>query len=238
MARRIALALHGAGSDGDFVLRCFRAGDLAVDEVVAIEHRDAETRTLLTIITRQVEAARARGDEVTFPAGVSLGAHAVATWTARAGAHTEISGLLLVMPAWTGSPTFVAAATAAAASDVLSLGSAAIIERLKGESPRDWVVDAVASSWPRYGDPVLAASLLTASRSPGPTSAELASIRVPSAIVCLDDDALHPRAVAEHWHSVIPASALESLPRDLGGRRPDVLGQAAIRALARLSESQ
>ena len=242
MARRIALALHGAGSDGAFAGRCFRADDLAVDSVVTVEHRDRGTHSLLTAITRQIEAARSRGEAVALLAGVSLGAHAAAIWAARARDLAGLEGLLLVMPAWTGRPAHVAAATEAAAREVTELGSAAIIERLRAESPHDWVVGAMAESWPRYGDRLLAASLLSASGCAGPTAAELVAIPLPCAIVALDDDPLHPRAVAVRWHELIARSALGVLPRDLGGGHteaaPSTLGRAAMAALGSLSGSR
>jgi hypothetical protein len=229
MVRRVAIALHGAGSSASFARAAFTPDDLGVDSVVALDHRGG-VEALVRRLGVAVGDVRGADDVVSIVAGVSLGAHATAIWAATTNAPPD--GLLLVMPAWTGAPSAVASATAAAADEVAAFGSEDILRRIAHERPDDWVVAALAHSWPGYGDAELSAALRAAGRSRGPTPDELGAIGCACGVVGLADDPLHPEDVAAAWARHLPVAALRVLPRDLGGAGPSALGGAAAAAMA------
>ncbi len=85
-----------------------------------------------------------------------------------------LDGVVLALPAWTGTPGAVAAATAASAELVDRLGTAGALAA--AGTAVGWVAAELAAAWPAYGDG-LAASLRAAAAAPGPTRAELAALR-------------------------------------------------------------
>ncbi|MCX6459813.1 MAG: hypothetical protein NTZ03_05850 [Actinobacteria bacterium] len=240
--RTLALLLHGSGSSGQFMRSACEAADLGVDAVLVLDDRDGDVESVVDAIDSVSDAVTESGDRITLIAGVSLGAHAAALWAARnSRANESVEGLLLCLPAWTGTPHSIAAATAGAADEVELRGSSTVLNSLLADHPQDWVVLALAQSWPDYGDEWLVRALRSASFSPGPTSEELGDIALPCAVVALADDPLHPVAVAQHWVTQIPRAELVVLPRDLYGAGPRILGRSAFAALQharRLSESQ
>ncbi len=140
-----------------------------------------------------------------------------------------LAGLLLALPAWTGPPGAVAAATGAAADQVDRLGVAGALAAARAGGV-GWVADELAAAWPAYGD-LLAPTLRAAARSAGPSAAELAALAVPVGLVAFADDPLHPLAVAEEWAALLPRAALRCLRlADLAADRAP-LGTAARAAL-------
>lgn len=240
--RTLALLLHGSGSSGQFMRSACQTADLGVDDVVVLDDREGDVESLVDAIDSVIHSVTESADCVTLIAGVSLGAHAAALWAARNPHAAElVEGLLLCLPAWTGAPDSIAAATARAAEDIQSRGSSTVLDTLLAEHPHDWVAQALAQSWPDYGDESLVLALRTASLSPGPTDEQLRDIVLPCAVVALADDPLHPLAVAAHWVTLIRRSHLVVVPRDLYGEGPHVLGRSAYSALQharRISESQ
>jgi pimeloyl-ACP methyl ester carboxylesterase len=225
--RRIALLAHGAGSCPDTVRRLLGPAVPEGVDTVAVDARGGVD----DLVARLADAAAAR--DVVLVAGVSLGAHAAALWAARGG---RTAGLLLAMPAWTGPPGDVAALTAASAADVLARGRAAVLADLERTAPDDWVVAELRRGWATYDDDAeLADVLRAAASSPGPTLQELALLDVPTAVVALAGDPVHPERVARAWAGAIPGAGLAVLDR----RAPDgdrgALGRAG-RAL--LDESR
>jgi pimeloyl-ACP methyl ester carboxylesterase len=175
-----------------------------------VEARAVDARgTVEDVVARLVLAARGR--EIAFAGGISLGAHAVALWAARGGATRE---LLLAMPAWTGVPEQVAALTAATAADVETIGVERVLDRVGSvAADGDWVLEELRRGWRTYDDVLLAATLRAAASSPGPTPEELARITAPTAVVALADDPLHPVVVAQHWALCIPGAGLAVVGR-------------------------
>ena len=137
--------------------------------------------------------------------------------------------MVLVLPAWTGAPGAVAAATAASADLVERLGTDGALAA--AGTAVGWVAAELAAAWPAYGEG-LAASLRAAAAAPGPTPAELAALPVPAGLVAFPDDPLHPAAVAHDWAAAIPRAAVRELA--LAAPAPDrsILGAAALAALA------
>lgn len=231
--RRVAVLAHGAGSDADFVLRAFPAPALGVDEVVALQDRTGDP----VAVAASIEAAVRRMED-TEPrtrlvvGGVSLGAHAAARWCGeRAGRRP--AALVLALPAWTGAPGAVAAATRAASRHVAERGVARALADLAADPALvgDWVLEELTRAWPGYGDALLPAALARAGESPGPGLGRLRLLQVPAAVVALADDPLHPAAVAEEWAAALPHALLAVVPRHAPAADRAVLGRAAGRLL-------
>lgn len=155
---------------------------------------------------RAALAALVTAERPALVAGISYGAHQVARWAA-AGLPRCVRRLALVMPAWTGAPEATAAATAAQADELERAGVDATLRRILAGHP-GWVADALAASWPLHDPAGIVAALRIVAASRGPTDAELAAIRVPTTVVALAGDVLHPERVARHWASVVPRARL------------------------------
>jgi pimeloyl-ACP methyl ester carboxylesterase len=193
---------HGAGSSPDVAQRAFPgavsfwlAGHGGTSP--AADDGATDRRALASLVARE---------QSSFVAGISYGAHQVARWAA-AGLPPQVARLALVMPAWTGSPGPTAAATAAQADEFARVGIDAALRRITNDHP-GWVADALAASWPLHDREGIVAALHTVASSTAPSEGELASIGVPTTIVALADDPLHPAAVAQAWAELIPRSRL------------------------------
>jgi hypothetical protein len=232
----LTLLLHGAGSCPETaydLLSPVVAPGSRAETVDARGSVDAvATRLADTVLGREQE-----GHEVVRVAGISLGAHAAALWAARSATDVE---LVLVMPAWTGEPGPVAAATLSAADEVERLGSRTVLARLRTDpsTAHDWVLDELERGWSGYDDSTLVTTLRAAGTSPGPTLDELRSIIAPAAVVGLADDPLHPEQVARDWASVLPLGRLTVVARTAPATDRGALGRAAAQVLTRLSGSR
>lgn len=223
----VAVLLPGSASTGDFIGRAFasplaEAGfalvttDPAAGPDVVADQRDALDEAVALFAPRLV-------------GGVSLGAHLVARW-ATAAVRPGLTGLLLVMPAWTGAPDAVAAASAATAADLDRDGIAATLIRLAAEAGPSWVLDELATAWPRYTDRGLAAALRATAASAAPSVTELAGLTLPCGVVELTDDPMHPAAVARRWAAALGRGALARTDLAAVGADRAALGRAAVRA--------
>lgn len=225
--RGAAILLPGAGSSEDFVRRVF-AG-VALDREVRVVTRPAgDARGLVDSIESAISDLTGRGWRTEVVAGVSLGAHAAAQWAARS--RIRDLDLLLVMPAWTGSPGAIAAATAAAADRLEAVGVAEELARIRTESPGDWVVAELTRAWPQWSEQALISALRATARSPAPTVEELAQICARTGIVGLRSDPLHPHSTASGWHAAIPGAGLVLIDRSAPAGDVAVLGAAAALA--------
>ncbi|MHB8342534.1 MAG: alpha/beta fold hydrolase, partial [Mycobacteriales bacterium] len=158
--------------------------------------------------------------EPSFVGGLSYGAHLAARWAARGGSRaTQLCGLLLLLPAWTGPAGGTAGATAATADAIARRGLPAAMADVAATAP-GWIGDAVVRAWRHHEGPALVAALREAAESPGPTLAELAAINTPAAVVSLAGDPLHPADVGREWARTLPngrfAEVAASGPADLG----------------------
>jgi pimeloyl-ACP methyl ester carboxylesterase len=226
----LAVMLPGSGSNADFIRRAF-GGPLA-----AAGHRllAPEPRPGADVVAAATAALAdaVRRHQVGLVGGVSLGAHVAVRWAA--GRHPPRSGLLLALPAWTGPPSAVAAASAVAATTVQRYGTAAALRVASAAGGPRWVLDELAAAWPGYGDD-LADTLRATSAAPGPDRDELRRVGVPVGLVGFRDDPMHPAEVADEWAGVLPRCAVEWLElADLAEDR-SLLGAAAIRAWRRAS---
>lgn len=226
-----AVALPGSGSDEVFASSVFagplRALGVELHAVVPEPGRG---------VVRGYRAALDVALDAPGPllvAGISLGAHVAAAWTAALPGPRRPVGLLLALPAWTGEPGDAPASRAAriTAGHVRAGGSSAAIASARAGSPR-WLGDELARAWARYGD-TLADTLDSAAAEPGPTEAELRSVSVPAGVAALLDDPVHPLTEAQHWCRQLPRAALCTVAWEAVGADPATLGRAAVLAWLR-----
>jgi pimeloyl-ACP methyl ester carboxylesterase len=226
----VAVLLPGAGSSAGFVRRAFGPA-LADHELVTVSPVPGPSVVAAAAAALDAAAA-AYGPRLRLVGGVSLGAHVAARWAAG----RDVDGLLLALPAWTGAPGPVAAATGAAADQVDRLGLAGALAAARAGGV-DWVAEELAAAWPAYGG-LLASTLRAAAATPGPSAAELRALDLPVGIAAFADDPLHPLAVAEDWAALLPRAALRRLHlADLAADRGR-LGAAARAALAAAGTGQ
>ncbi len=231
--RPTAVLLAGSGSDEIFVRAAF-GRPLAAVGVRLITPRPVAGSAVVRGYLDVLDEAVAAGPEV-LVGGVSLGAQVAVRWAARratAGLDGP-TGLLLALPAWSGSPA-AAPAAAAAATSAGALRRDGLTATLADARPNipEWLADELTRAWTRHGDG-LADSLDTAAATPGPTEDELARLDVPVGIVGLRDDPIHPLVVATRWRALVPRSALVNTTLAAMGRDPATLGRAATLAWLR-----
>lgn len=207
--------LHGAGSTPAFIERAF--GRTVAQSAGRILAPDVTGMTLEQMIALIEEISPQPGDLI---GGVSLGAHAATAFAARTGWSGE---LYVVMPAWVGAASAVAALNLATADEIAAHGSESVLSRLEAQLGRDWVLSELRSAWSGMSETRLIDTLRSAARQPAPTREELASVRANTTIVALADDPTHPLSAAEQWHECIAQSSLTVLPRDLAGLGPSAL---------------
>jgi pimeloyl-ACP methyl ester carboxylesterase len=226
-----AVILHGAGSDAAFVRSAFAAPlARAGYRLIAPDDRTGDP----IIMAERLRALLTRQPDVELVGGVSVGAHAVARWAARDARAAGLDGLLFVMPAWTGQDRSTATMTRISADTLERSGVHNELERLRQnkELARDWVMEELSRAWPLQSD-TLADTLLRTSMSRGPYASELARITTSVGLVALDDDPLHPAAVATTWARHIKHAKVEHLSRHAPAHDRSVIGVAAVHALQR-----
>lgn len=223
-----AVLVHGAGSTGDAAVRLL--GPAATGFEVRVVDAQGPFDEVVGRIAALASALATDGRRLSFAGGISLGAHAVASWAAAA-AGRDLPELVLAMPAWTGPPEAVAALTAASADEIERDGTAGILARLVAGAPDDWVVDELVRAWADADPAALARSLRAAAASRAPTLDELSLIRARVVVVALADDPLHPASVAESWAEAIPGARLVIVPRHEPRDERGALGLAARAAL-------
>jgi pimeloyl-ACP methyl ester carboxylesterase len=238
----VAVILPGAGSSADFVARAFGPALHRCGYELVTPSPEPGPGVVDAALRALDEAAEKYGPALRLVGGVSLGAHLAARWTASrcaAGSRRRAAavpagpaGVLLVLPAWTGPPGPVAAATAASAGTIDRLGTDGALAAAGTAVP--WVAAELAAAWPGYGDR-LAASLRAAADAPGPSRAELAALPVPAGLVAFADDPLHPYEVAQEWAATLPRAALRTLHLSDAAADRAVLGTAALAALTAAS---
>jgi hypothetical protein len=239
----------------DLVAASFRALDAAAAEygprlrLVGGVSLGAHTAVRWTVArctaARAASAASAASAGGAAPPASGTGPHAASAAAHAAPARTPVDrpaaapaappacpgldGLVLALPAWTGAPGAVAAATAASADLVERLGTAAALAA--AGTAVGWVAAELAAAWPAYGDG-LAAGLRAAAAAPGPTLAELAALPMPAGLVTFAGDPLHPAAVAHEWAAAMPRAAVRELPLVAPAAGRSVLATTALAALA------
>jgi pimeloyl-ACP methyl ester carboxylesterase len=202
--------LPGTASDEVFVRSVFTDPLSQVGAVLSAPR----VRTLSERLTALENAAAGHPIVV---GGVSLGAHVAARWAVD-NPH-KCAGLILALPAWTGTPDHAPAAQAAriSAEIIEKQGLEAALENTTG-----WLHDELHRAWRGYGDQ-LVPHLAEAATSTAPTLEELKTLDVPTGIVGCTDDPVHPVEIAEQWANAIPRAVLTTTTLDA---YPHALGRA------------
>lgn len=213
---------HGAGSSADFLSRAFPAAACGT-AAIYLDDRTGRIPSIASRLTEEAARRRSQGRRVLI-GGVSIGAHAAAHAAANAAAGT-IDGLVLALPAWTGSPPGTTP-TRAAAVEVAEVGGDAVLRRLIADPVLggDWVVNELNRAW--SGRASLAAELAAAAAGEAPTLAQLRGITAPTLVLGLSDDPFHPMEVAEEWATAIPQADLRRVSREAPGRDLAVFGRS------------
>lgn len=226
MSEAHAVLLAGAGSDEVFLAEVF--ADALRRRGFRGHFTPAEPGDVVGAQRRALDAAAARRGPL-LVGGVSLGAGTALGWALD---HPErVHGVLVALPAWTGTPTPSTPAAASARTTAAALrhrGLAAVLADVRAGSP-EWLATELARAWSRQ-QPHLADALERAARTPGPTLDQLTGLDVPVGIAACRDDPLHPLAVAEQLVTALPRARLGTL--DLAGLGTDRgrLGRRCVRA--------
>jgi len=229
-ASRCLLLAHGAGSSADFLQRAFPAARCAA-EVHPLEDRTGSSRQMARRLAEQTASLRQWYDQV-FLGGVSIGAHAAALAGLRLG--DAVDGYIFVMPGWIG-PVDPAGPTARAASEIAAVGAGAVLHRLASDpaTQSDWVNEELVRAWSHR--PSLASELARAAAESAPGPGDLAALRGPCLVLGLDEDPVHPLAVARRWSELLQNSHLTVLSRQAPAQDRGVFGSAVGRWLGSLS---
>ena len=223
--------LPGSGSDEVFLRSVFADALTAVgvDLVAPAPRRGGD------VVAGYRAALDAAGPDPVLVGGISLGAHVAARWAAAA-PRGRVAGLLLALPAWTGSPGAAPAAVMAraTAARARSGGVAAAMAATAGAP--SWLVAELGRAWAGYGTG-LAPALEAAAGEPAPAAAELSGLDVPVGLAALVDDPVHPLEVAEDWHAALPRSVLVTTTLATFGADPGTVGRATVLAWLRAAAS-
>ncbi|QKT09122.1 alpha/beta hydrolase [Gordonia sp. X0973] len=225
--------MPGTGSDADYARRAF--GPAAAElgrPLVALQPEEDLVGGYLRVLDRL--AADAVGEPILL-GGVSIGASIAAKWAVAAGPD-RCAGVWAALPPWSGPPeASPAAASATATADALERdGLDATVTAMAAGSPK-WLADELSRSW-RELYPGLIGQLRAAAALTGPTAPQLATLRVPLAVVVSTDDPIHPADVGLAWAAAAPRSAVGRTTLDAWGADPALLGRLAARAWAQVCE--
>lgn len=232
------LLVHGAGSTATTAQALFEpllaASIRGSWWVESLEDRTGDVEQ----VARQVSEWLALSHDTTarrMIAGISLGAHAAILGCALPGSRTSADCVIAALPAWMGAPDETAALTEAAGLDIAANGIPRTLDRIAAEAPQDraWVVQALARDWPVYTEPGLADALRTAACGGAPAESDLRTCARPVLILAIDDDPLHPAAVARTWARHLPDATVARISpdSDTGFASPE-----AVTALASMVE--
>lgn len=218
------MLLPGTGSDDVFIRSVF-AAPLTAAGVTPIAPKPVPGPDLGRFHLAALDDAFTTHGPV-LAGGISFGAHLAAEWAC---AHpSRCAGLLLAMPAWSGSPEDCPAAVAARFS-ADAVRRDGLDATLAAADVSPWLGAELDRAWRRHGDG-LVDSLLAAAGRPAPTLARLATLDLPVGIVAVRDDPLHPAEVAAQWAAVIPGAEVRSLSFAEFGADRSALGRAAVEA--------
>jgi pimeloyl-ACP methyl ester carboxylesterase len=203
------LGIPGAGSTPEFFSSVFP------DVADIIDHRSTPT----TMIEEEVAKY-----EVDVLIGISFGAHISAISAAH---RSDLSGLVLIAPAWTGTPS---TGHKDLATTLARTGVDATLANVPDEP--SWVKQELHDAWASFDESQLAQHLGVTANSRGPSPTELTMIECPTVIVSLCDDPVHPAMIAAEWHAMVRHSRLIEIPVSSPQNCRRNLGTAALANLA------
>jgi pimeloyl-ACP methyl ester carboxylesterase len=216
-----AVIAHGSASTADFIVRVFAEPLLAAGYRLVTWDRREAPGLLADQLRLLVAATGAR-----LVGGISVGALAAARVACES--PGSLDGLLVVLPPWLGRPDAVADLTRAGADELDAAADLdAVVERVRAAP--GWVAREVTDAWRRWADRgALAAELRATAEIAGPTAAELAGCTVPTGVVAITADPLHPADTAARWAGALPRATLRVLDIDGPEGGVDILGRAAL----------
>lgn len=225
------VAMPGAGSDGDYAART--AGPLADALGVSLVAVDPGPSGIVATYLAALDDAAARGPVIAV--GISIGACVAVHWAAS---HPRsCAAVVAASPPWHpgGDEGTSPAATAAriTVAEIDRGGLAAATATMRASSPV-WLADELGRSWMALGD-LLGPHLREAASTTLPRPADLrrlAEQRIPTAVVSVADDAVHPAQVAAAWADVLGVAPVSVAFDDWAGD-PGTLGRAALDTLRR-----
>jgi pimeloyl-ACP methyl ester carboxylesterase len=222
-----AVIAHGAASSADFVRRVFAEPLAAIgydlvtwDRRTPVQEADAEFVALV------------RDNGATVVGGVSVGAILATRYALAEG--DRLAGLLVALPP--PQPVGVPLPTAGGSEGARHIN---VEEATRGAEP--WVAGEIRAAWATYTQADLVRELSTASRAIPPAYDELAQCAVPTGLVALAGDPVHPMDAAEEWANAIPVAELETVQMHEPAANLTAIGHAAVRAWVRaqrVSESR
>lgn len=233
--------LPGSGSSGDFLARAF-APIIGTANTIVVSHESGDAQAAATVLAQAYDQCADAGVPITRVIGVSIGAHAAAWWASRLPLpppdsaqstepnHHAALDLVLALPAWTGPPDAIATITAHSAERLATTGIDSELATLHQQFPGDWVVAELDSAWRHRELAPLATALRGTAASAAPTIEDLARIAIPTCVVALADDPLHPASVARQWTDAIPSAVFASVSRHAPATDRAVFGQAVCAA--------
>lgn len=217
-----AILLPGSASTSHFVRRAF-------PEILA-DHDIAQWAPTggdaATMAEQLAQFAAGTADEPTVVIGVSIGAHAAALWASEL--NRADTRLLLALPAWTGPPSPVAAMTETAAHRIETYGLSSELQRLTALFPDDWVTKELVLAWSAVPPEDLASTLRATATSTAPTIDQLSTITMPTLVLGLHNDPMHPWPVAQQWAQAIPHAELVGLDRSAPQSDLAAFGRACV----------
>src|SRR5436190_4831481 len=223
-----AVIAHGAGSTAIFIHRAFAAPLAAVGyDVVSWDRRtpiDAAAEEFAELVIRS---------GASIVGGVSVGAILALEFAMTAAA---LDGVLIALPPPDLKGTLMPEDDGGGAPHDVR----ALVEEVSRDAV-PWVAAEIRAAWPAYDLDALMRELRTAAVARTPTPTELARCRVPTGIVALADDPVHPVEVAAGWAQAMPRAAVETVQLHEPAVDVSVIGAAAVRAWQRargLSESR
>ena len=230
------VAMPGAGSDGDYAARA--AGPLADALGVPLIAVDPGPSGIVATYLAALDDAATRGPVIA--AGISIGACVAVHWAAsRPG---SCAAVVAMSPPWLpgGEDGASPAATAArmTVAEIDRGGLAAATTTMRASSPA-WLADELGRSWAAIGD-LLAPHLREAASTTLPHPDDLlrlAGLRIPTAVVSVADDAVHPAQVACAWADVLGVTPV-SVAFDSWAADPGSLGRAALVAVGRATPTR
>jgi pimeloyl-ACP methyl ester carboxylesterase len=234
-----AVIAHGVGSTPRFIREAFAAPLAALGyRLVAYDLRGHGASTPLPdpadhAFDAHVADLAAVADEVgaRIVGGVSLGGHAAAAVAAE---RPDLDGLIVCLPAWTGTATRGEGPHATIADEVRRGGIETVLDRLAGdESTPQWLRELLDRDWRTHPPESLAAALVALDGGEALAGAVLTRVTVPTGVVGWPDDPGHPLEVATAWAAAVPGAELVTTTLEAVGEGRTALGAAAVRAVTR-----
>jgi pimeloyl-ACP methyl ester carboxylesterase len=163
-------------------------------------------------------------------AGGSMGAAVALRYAVTRPGDSQ--ALVLVAPALAAERPAAAGLIAGVADRIDAVGLDQAVAEIRSSQP-EAAPDGMEPWLRQDGASLVAAMRAVQSWRPITSLAELSAIGVPTVLVGIRDDPLHPVELAEQMHAHL-RSSLEILPSPGAARRPGAIGAAVLRGLHRL----